>query len=160
MASNLLAPIASSNRQVQIVVISIVFVAAISIDLITYLGRYNGPPIRSDGFGYYVYLPALLHGHIFFNFLKDPATWDLAGQYGSVRPGLSNVPQGFLDQYAIGTAVLQMPFFMLALLFQKIRGMTTWGFEPAFQFANAVSAACYLVAGSYILLNSLMPRLR
>ena len=82
------------------------------------LTYYGGGPIRSDGVGYYVYLPALFLDHDLTmrrtgarSFGGDPA------YIPGVRWVRTTVPAGYpgqhrpLDQFGIGEAVLIAPFF-------------------------------------------------
>jgi hypothetical protein len=132
------------------------FIAALLIDCYVYGYGYNGPPIRSDGFGYYVYLPALfIHHDIFFGFLNDPKFAAALHSYAFPDlqwSGLAEVPNGFVDKYPVGSAIMQLPFFLVAYAIEKIgQAGPIAGFELPFQAANAISAAFYFAAAVYIL---------
>ena len=115
----------------------------------------EGPAIRSDGWGYYLQLPAILiHGDPYLVFLNAP---DLPKDVRQYRfpdhhwQGLSIHGAGYLDKYAFGPAVLQLPFFLIALAIAHIRYVDVNGFEPVFQIANAVSGAIYFGLGSFLI---------
>jgi len=140
------------------------FTTALVIDLYVYRNGYNWPPIRSDGFGYYLYLPAIfIHRDIFFNFLNDPA---FAAAIRADYPfsdfnwaGLSELQNGFADKYPAGTAILQAPFFLAAWAAAKFKSIGPLsGFELPFQVASSISGAFYFAAGIYLLFRILVRR--
>jgi hypothetical protein len=140
------------------------FTTALVIDLYVYRNGYNWPPIRSDGFGYYLYLPAIfIHRDIFFNFLNDPA---FAAAIRADYPfsdfnwaGLSEQQNGFANKYPAGTAILQVPFFLAAWTVAKVKSIGPLsGFELPFQVASGISGAFYFAAGIYLLFRILVRR--
>ena len=127
-----------------------VFFAGIIGLLTVYSLRLNYPPIRSDGVGYYLYLPATFiyqdiglqriavehfNGHI-------PA-WTGA----TIYPGTQN----YLIKYPLGEALLLTPFFLLAGLASLVAGARIDGFSFLFQYAAAVSGLFYVTAGLSLL---------
>src|SRR4029077_9507147 len=81
--------------------------------------RHNGRSIASDGWGYYLPLPAtFIYGDLGLSFLNAP---DLPHQVDQNRlpdgtwQGLSPSGTGYRNKYAVGPAVFQLPFFLLAL---------------------------------------------
>lgn len=117
--------------------------------------RFDVRMIVSDGWGYYLPLPSIfVYGDPHLAFLNRP---DLAGDVLQYRfsdgtfQGLSVYGAGYLDKYAFGTAVMQLPFFLAALLVAQFRYAAVNGFEPAFQIANAVSGAFYFGLGSFLI---------
>jgi hypothetical protein len=140
------------------------FVVPLLIDLYVYKNGYNWPPIRSDGFGHYLYLPAIfIHGDIFFNFLNDPAfAPSLRADYPFADwmwAGLREHPRGFVDKYPAGVAILQLPFFLPAWAVAKITSSAPLtGFELPFQVASSVSGAFYFAVGMYLLFRILVRR--
>ena len=81
--------------------------------------RLNFPPIRSDGLGYYLYLPATFIYHdlslqsiaeVFNNgHIPDvtPSLWQYSG------PALWEDSTNYLIKYPLGEALLMLPFFFL-----------------------------------------------
>jgi hypothetical protein len=138
------------------------FITVLLIDLYVYKNGYNWPPIRSDGFGYYLYLPAIfIHWDLFFNFLNDPA---FAGSLRADYPvsdwiwaGLTEQAKGHVNKYPTGTAMLQMPFFLAAWAVAKITSSGRLsGFEFPFQAASCISAAFYFAGGIHLLFRILV----
>ena len=137
-------------------------VLALLVYVLNYMGHVYTPPIRSDGVGYYAYLPAyLIHG--------DPSFQELARvQYDGRIPewtGITLCPATgrYLDQYGLGVALMMAPFFLAA------HGVT-WlfrypamagdgyhfsypldGFSPFYQHAAGLAGLFYLIAGLFVL---------
>jgi len=116
--------------------------------------RFDVRMIVSDGWGYYLPLPSIfVYGDAQLAFLNRP---DLARDVLQYRladgtfQGLSVHGAGYLDKYAFGTAVMQLPFFLVALLVSQFRYAVVNGFEPAFQIANTISGAFYFGLGSFV----------
>jgi hypothetical protein len=139
-------------------------VVALLIDLCVYRIGHPGPPIRSDGFGYYIYLPAIfIHHDIFFTFFNDPAAAAVLHTYYPLPDwswtGLSAHGDGFLDKFPAGVAILQSPFFLAAWAIARMSyAGPLSGFESPFQIAICVAGACYFAAGVYLLLRTLAAR--
>jgi hypothetical protein len=125
--------------------------------LAVYSLRLNFPPIRSDGLGYYLYLPAAFIYHDFslqsiadvFNsgHIPDatPSLWKYSG------PALWENSTHYLIKYPMGTALLMMPFFFLACLIALVTNTPVDGFSPVFQYTAAFSGLFYALAGIVIL---------
>jgi hypothetical protein len=129
------------------------FLLALGVDAYLYGNHYASPAIRSDGWGYYLHLPAIfVHGDPHLTFLNRP---DLPADILQYRhnghwQGLSAHGSGYLDKYTFGPAVLQLPFFLVALAVASLRYASVNGFEMPFQVANALSGACYFGLGTYL----------
>lgn len=116
---------------------------------------FKGRTILSDGWGYYLHLPAIfIYGDPHLAFLNRPDLPQDILQYrfadGQFQ-GLSIHGSGYLDKYTIGPAVLQLPFFLGALAVAHLGSAAVNGFEPTFQIANGLSSAFYLALGSSLL---------
>ena len=111
--------------------------------------------ILSDGWGYYLPLPALFvfhDPHLVFMHRPDLPPDILQYRFpDGLYQGLSPYGAGFLDKYTIGPAVLQLPFFLGALVIAHLRGGAINGFEATFQIANGLSSACYFALGTFLL---------
>lgn len=98
-----------------------------------YSNKLIWPPIRSDGDGYYAYLPTLLiHKKLDFGVLKD--------HFGGAIPdytGIHRHPQtgNFYNKYPIGVAVLMVPFFGIAHALTQIAGLAADGYSDIYQYA-------------------------
>ena len=103
------------------------------------------PPIRSDGMGYYLYLPAI--------FIEGDLTLSstIAGRFRGELPVWAGIlPTGtgsYLIKYGIGVALLQLPFFGLATLVAYGFDYPVNGYSAPFHWANAVSGIFYLLLG-------------
>jgi hypothetical protein len=122
-----------------------------------YVYGFNGPAIRSDGVGYYLYLPATLvyhdlslHSIAVSHFDGHIPDWTGANLIGGT--------QGYLIKYPAGEAILMLPFFLLACISAYLVGLPVDGFSFPFQVAGALSGLCYAVAGIYILWGVLARR--
>jgi hypothetical protein len=108
------------------------------------------PPVRSDGYSYYVYLPAwFIHG--------DPGLGAVArdccgGEFPSFTaiirwPGTNQ----WVNAHPIGVAVLQAPFFLLGHGLTKWSNLTPDGFTLYYQHAAGVSGLAWAIAGLFVL---------
>jgi hypothetical protein len=83
--------------------------------IVIYSLHLNYPPIRSDGVGYYLYLPAYFIYH-------DLSLQSIAEEhFGGLIPEWTGAylwkdSQSYVIKYPIGEAVLMMPFFIFACL--------------------------------------------
>jgi hypothetical protein len=134
---------------IMLVVINSVYLDGLSLDL---------NKIISDGWGYYLPLPAIfVYGDPHLTFLNRP---DLASDV--MQPfiingrwlGLYADGAGYIDKYAIGPAVLQLPFFLVALLIAHFQYASINGFETTFHIANAASGAFYFGLGSFLIFRT------
>lgn len=108
------------------------------------------PLILTDGRGYYSYLPAFfIHGDPTYGFLAetDALHYANAEQTGFVNES----PQGKVNKYFVGTAVLMSPFFAGGAVVAKLMGHAVDGYSPPFQLAIGVAAIFYLVLGMLLL---------
>src|SRR4051812_25822599 len=118
------------------------------------LTYYGGGPIRSDGVGYYVYLPAL--------FLDRDLTMQRTGarSFGgdpAYIPGVrwvrTSVPAGYagqhrpLDQFGIGEAVLIAPFFAIGHALAVAADEPRDGFSWPYQYAAGAAGLVYMLLG-------------
>ena len=124
-------------------------------DAVFYSLQSHHGAIVSDGWGYYLHLPAIfIHHDPHLAFLNQPDLPDHIAQYRSADgswQGLTAHGAGYLDKYTFGPAVLQLPFFLAAMAVGYFRYPMMNGFEPPFQIANALSAAFYFGLGSYLI---------
>lgn len=112
-----------------------------------YANKLTGPPIRSDGYGYYAYLPAVFIDH---DLSLKSARENLYG--GTLyEHGIAQVAgtDRYIDKYAIGTAVMQAPFFLIAKKAARKLGYPKDGYSQPFQIANMASAIFYLCLGAF-----------
>lgn len=123
-----------------------ILISCLSINLFSTNGTFGGV-IRSDGQGYYAYLPAVL-------IYNDP-TYELSTQAEKKYIGkdfnqlyLYKDDQGnILNKYFPGVAVLQLPFFGLACLHSWVLDQSIDGYSSIFQFWFLLGALFYMVLG-------------
>ena len=129
--------------------------AAAAAALIAYAVLYgrlaaDPAPIRSDGYSYYVYLPATFIYH-------DPSLEALSREwYGGNFPDYTGIRRWpttgrWLNLHPIGTAVLEAPFFIAADLLTRWSNLPRDGFSVYYQHAAAVAGLTYFLAGLAIL---------
>lgn len=114
------------------------------------------PPIRSDGVGYWLYLPSVAIHH-------DPGLEALPEGMPSIMLEMAGVRRiqstgRGLIRYTMGTAMLQAPFFAVADAWACLTGEARSGFSQPYQVMSMVSALFWLTVGSwftYALLASL-----
>lgn len=113
------------------------------------------PLIRSDGDGYYVYLPTLLiHHTLDFSVLKHHFMGNIVNCHGI----LFNASTGkYMNIYPIGVAVLISPFFLIAHALTAATNLFALdGYSLIYQCSPQVSALFYYMVGSYFLFKSLL----
>ena len=109
-----------------------------------------GPPIRSDAFSYYVYLPAWLLHH-------DPSLDSVADDCcGGTFPAWTAIirwpeTQRWVDAHPIGEAVLIAPFFFAAHALTRWTNLSPDGFSLYYQHAAGLAGLCYVIAGLWFL---------
>jgi hypothetical protein len=111
------------------------------------------PPIRSDGVGYYLYLPAIVIHH-------DPSFTAVAkANFDGAIPQWTGVTpwdrEHYLDKYTLGTALLQLPFFAVGAAIAAWTGASRDGFSPPFQYAVACAGLVYTALGVWLLGHAL-----
>ena len=117
-----------------------------------YGNHLNALPIRSDGFGYYAYLPSVFIDHdLSLSSARNNIPFGQLHNYGIL---LSPKTGRYIDKYAIGTAVLQAPFFLVAHALSGPLGFSPNGYSTPYQVANVASAVFYLCLGVYFLYSS------
>ena len=77
------------------------FLMVCSIIWVYHIRVLNGPKVYSDGFGYFVYLPALIYGDFDFGFVEG---WEHPLK-------LIEAAGGYVNKYPVGVAVMESPFF-------------------------------------------------
>jgi hypothetical protein len=107
-------------------------------------------PIRSDGFEYYVYLPALVvhHDPTLERFARDCCGGTFPGPIGIWRwPSTGRL----VDRHTIGVAILVLPFFVVAHLLTLWARLPPDGFSLFYLHVSAIAGVFYLGAGLRLL---------
>lgn len=102
--------------------------------------------VDGDGSGYYAYLTAvLIHKTTDFKPVleaeKQRHSLDYMAHY------FHSVGDVLINKFYMGTALMLLPFFLLAMLFSWIAGMPVDGYNIIFQYAVALSGATWLAIG-------------
>jgi hypothetical protein len=112
-------------------------------------GKFTSSNIKfidGDGSGLYAYLPQLLLKHSvdfkeIFEVEKQQKALDFTGHYFHEVNGVT------INKFSSGTALLQLPFFLLAWLFSFIFGLPTDGYSFFFQLGVAFAALFWAFVG-------------
>jgi len=129
--------------------------AAAAAALIAYAALYgrlaaDPPPIRSDGYSYYVYLPATFLYH-------DPSLEALSREwYGGNFPDFTGIRRWpttgrWVNLHPMGTAVLEAPFFAAADQLTRWSNFPRDGFSVYYQHGAGLAGLAYFLAGLAIL---------
>ncbi len=103
----------------------------------------NGKPrferiIKSDGLGYYRYLPDIFITNDIKNLPDDALHF-------------AKVDGHNVNKYYVGTAISMLPFFTAAVIWEKSFGMATDGRSPPFQITVSLAALFYFWFGLFLL---------
>jgi hypothetical protein len=122
--------------------------AVVSMAFVYYKG-YNSPPIRSDGIGYYAYLPSIfIHGDLTMNKFMNERADHFNEPVPDSWSGINKLENGnYLDKYTIGIAIMMSPFFFLAHLLTIIFGFETNGFSIFYQLLVGFAGTAYMLLG-------------
>lgn len=114
--------------------------------------------IRSDGRGYYAYLPAIF-------IYNDPSYKESTNVERSYHT--NPIDQYYLyptedgrvsNKYFPGVAIMQLPFFLLAMLCAKLFQLPCDGYSSIFQLCYYLGTLCYAIIG-YLVFYKLYLRL-
>lgn len=132
-------------------------ILTICLNLGLFLTKVSSPIIRSDGFGYYSYLPSIfIYNEINFEkvlLAKNTSEYYLTADKGNVWTGITPYKDTNtnLNKYTIGTAVLQTPFFLLSDLTVRIINDKRDGLSSIYQLGIMGSFIFYFLLGTYFL---------
>jgi Dolichyl-phosphate-mannose-protein mannosyltransferase len=110
----------------------------------------SGPPIRSDAFSYYVYLPSwLLHHDASLDAVAD----DCCGGEFPAWTAIIRWPRTgrWVDAHPIGEALLIAPFFAAAHALTRWSNLSPDGFSLYYQHAAGLAGLAYTIAGLWFL---------
>jgi hypothetical protein len=131
------------------------FVAAAALlAAVAYAALYgpldSPPPIHSDGYSYYVYLPSAF---LYHDATLDALARDLHGGAYPEFTGIRRWPSTgrWLNLHPIGTAILMAPFFIVAHLLSVWSNLPRDGFSLYYQHGAALGAIAYALLGLAIL---------
>ena len=113
-----------------------------------YFDNKKSSIIRSDGWGYYSYLPALfIYGDFSQGFVKENAEkyYTAVG----VPEYMQKIGGKAVDKYFVGTAVLMYPFFITAHWVALYTGQPADGYSMLYQYFAGLAAIFYVFIGLY-----------
>jgi hypothetical protein len=131
-----------------------VVVAAAALCLAGYVYVYAtdkaDPPVRSDGFSYYVYLPSWF---IFHDTTLRRIADDCCGGHFPEFTAIIRWPgtRRWVNAHPIGVAVLQTPFFLAADLLTRWSNLSRDGFTLYYQHGAGLAGAFWTIAGLWML---------
>jgi hypothetical protein len=117
-------------------------------------GRAN-PPIRSDSYGHYVYLPAWF---IYHDSTLNAVARDCCGGDFPAFTGISRWPgtRRWVNVHPIGVSLLQAPFFFAGHALTKWSNLSPDGFTLYYQHAAGLAGVFWTVAGLFVLRRLLL----
>jgi hypothetical protein len=121
-------------------------------------GRANAP-IRSDGYSYYVYLPAwFIYGDTSLNAVAR----DCCGGEFPAHTAIIRWPatRRWVNAHPIGVALLQSPFFAVGHALTRWSNLSANGFTLYYQHAAGLAGVCWAIAGLFVLRALLLRHFR
>lgn len=102
--------------------------------------------IDGDGSGHYAYLPSIIIFNSIdfeevFQFEKQRRPTDYMGHYFHEHGEI------IINKYTVGTALLQLPFFLIGFLMSLLLGLAPDGYNVIFQFSIAFAALFWVGQG-------------
>ena len=116
--------------------------------LIALLYRPDPSVIRSDGKGYYDYLPAVfIYNDLNFSFRQEPIEGYMPQDYQGLDIEYKN---SVVNKYPCGTAILWIPTFLLAHAYCYAFGVEPNGYTLPYQYSIVISAILFLSLGLFL----------
>ena len=130
--------------------IALAVIACLAGYIYAYGSGRAGSPIRSDGFSYYVYLPAwaLYHDPSLQAVADDCCGGEFPGWTAIIRWPLT---RQWVNAHPIGEAILIAPFFAAAHLLTRWTNLSPDGFTPYYQHAAGLAGLFHVIAGLWFL---------
>ena len=136
---------------------AVAFAAALCVAgyLVVYAGGLAHPPIRADGFSYYVYLPSWF---IFQDTTLAAVARDCCGGDFPSFSAIARWPgtRHWVNAHPIGVAIMQAPAFLAAHALTKWTNLSPDGFSFYYQHAAGLAGAAWTVAGLWVLRGLLL----
>ena len=132
------------------VIISLTLLMFLMVNFVWPDDSYRTRAIDGDGSGYYDYLPTLVLNHSVdfkqtFNFEKANHPLDYLGH------NFHRVGKGYINKFPVGTALMILPFFLIAHLLSPWFGLPDDGYSLLFQYEAALAALWWLWVGLFFL---------
>lgn len=132
------------------IILTLIIVTAVSNNLNWGKNRWKGI-IESDGKGYYAYLPAVfIYNDLNFGFFDhiEKEKYYNKNWFYDYR---SSYNGKIINKYYCGTAVAQLPFFLLAHSLSSAFNYDLDGYSKLYQIFNNLAAIFYLLLGLFYL---------
>ncbi len=113
--------------------------------------------LGADAKGYYAYLPAIfIYGDLNFGFFDkiEKEKYYNKNLYYDYRIG-SNANGKVIDKYYCGTAIAELPFFLIAHSFSAVLGFEADGYSKLYLVFINIAALFYLLVGLHYLNSTL-----
>ena len=128
--------------------LALVLTATFIIVNFTGSSGYRKTIIDGDGSGLYAYLPAIMIYHSvdftpIFKFEKSRRPPDYTGHY------FHKYNDTLIDKFTCGSALLQLPFFLLAYVLSLLFGLNADGYNIFFQYATALAGLFWAGTGLF-----------
>jgi len=141
MTSNLLNTIFETGKASKYLVYILV-IALLTHGIIREKFRSTTGYIVWDVISYYAYLPAIfIYKDLSLKFVDD-----LPKDEGTIWP-IPTANGGYTLKYPIGTAIMILPFFLMAHIFSNLAGIEASGYSWPYHFFILIAALFYLLAG-------------
>ncbi|GEM_PF-1353400 len=116
-----------------------------------YKGHSEWPPVRSDGEGYYSYLPTMIIYKSFdFSLIEKSRFQNGFPDWTGIR--LNKNTGRLHNQYPMGVAILISPFFLVAHIFTSFfKSLNSDGYSLLYQISVLTAAWFYYLLGTYFL---------
>jgi hypothetical protein len=109
-----------------------------------------GPPIRSDGYSYYVYLPSwFIYGDTTLRSVANDCCGGSFPEYSAIIRWPRT--RRWVNAHPIGVAVMQTPFFLTAHALTHWTNLSADGFTVYYQHAAGLSGLAWTIVGLLIL---------
>jgi hypothetical protein len=131
---------------------TLILIITITISLFFLAGYTKGTDFtHNDGLGYYLYLSS---GFIYHNQktievlpLNKGIDENVLSHVGHMKDNKRS-PKGYvIIQYTYGTALMELPFFLVAHAYEKVRGSEANGFSSSYRNLIKISTAFYAFLG-------------
>jgi hypothetical protein len=140
--------------------VAIVGLIALATYVVIYtIPLFDSPPIRSDGYSYYVYLPSWFIHH---DLSLERVAADCCGGTYSGFTLITRWPETgrWLNVHPIGVAILILPFFVVSHLLTLWSNLTPDGFSAYYQYGAGLAGLTYMLAGLAVLRRVLLKHFR
>lgn len=144
-----------ATRQTSRRVIGVAAMLCLAGYVFVYATGRAGPPIRSDGFSYYAYLPSWF---IFQDSTLAAVARDCCGGEFPAYTAIIRWPgtRRWVNAHPIGVAIMQAPFFGVAHALTKWTNLSPDGFTTYYQHAAGLSGLFWVLAGLWVLRRLLL----